>query len=63
MSKPMEWDRSLDNPKQKKSRPTKGSSKARTGSFPTKIQREQKKRADAYKSAAESIWKQGKGGS
>ena len=63
MSKVMDWDRSQDNPNQKKSRPTKGSSKARTGSFPTKIQREQKKRADAYKSAAESIWKQGKGGS
>ena len=62
MSKVMTWDKSKDNPKQKRSRP-EGSSKARSGSFPTKLQREQKKKAEAYKSAAESIWKQGKGGS
>ena len=30
---------------------------------PTKKQREQKAKAESYKSAAEAIWKQGKGGS
>ncbi len=60
----MTWDKSKDNPKgPKRSRPDKGSSKARSGSFPTKLQREQKKKADAFKKAAESIWKQGTGGS
>ena len=61
MSRPLTWDKSKDNPKQKKR--SGGSSKMRSGSFPTKLQREQKKKAEAYKSAAESIWKQGKGGS
>ena len=61
MSRPLTWDKSKDNPKRKKS--TGGSSKMRSGSFPTKIQKEQKQKADAFKKASESIWKQGKGGS
>ena len=60
MSKPLTWDKSKDNPKQR--RTTGGSSKMRSGSFPTKLEREQKKKADAFKKAADSIWKQGKGG-
>jgi len=48
MSKPMKWDRSLDNPKQKKSRPDNASSKWKKGS---------------WKRSSEAIWKQGKGGS
>ena len=43
--------------------PSGGSSKARSGSFPTKKQMERKKKTEAGKKAIEAIWKQGKGGS
>ena len=62
MSKPLTWDKSKDD-KRRKRPDGSGSSKMRSGSFPTKAQREQKKKADAFKKTAESIWKQGKGGS
>tara|TARA_Y100000361_G_scaffold20747_1_gene16157 strand:- start:348 stop:536 length:189 start_codon:yes stop_codon:yes gene_type:complete len=45
-----------------KNRDTKGSSKW-SKPAPTKKQREQKAKAESYKSVAEAIWKQGKGGS
>ena len=61
MSKPLTWDKSKDD-KRRKGPDGSGSSKW-TKPAPTKQQRKQRKQADAYKKAAESIWKQGTGGS
>ena len=40
-----------------------GSSKARSGSFPTKKQMERKKKKEAGQRAIDAIWRQGTGGS
>ena len=61
MSKPLTWDKSKDNPKHRKN--TGGSSKIRSGSFPTPDQMKQRKRSEKFKSASQAIWNQGKGGS
>ena len=61
MSKVMTWDKSKDD-KRRKNPDGSGSSKM-SKPAPTKQQRKQRKKADDYKSAAESIWKQGTGGS
>ena len=57
----MTWDKSKDDERRKN--PDGSGSSKWSKPAPTKQQRQQRKKAEAFKSAAEAIWKQGKGGS
>mgnify|MGYP003155521780 CR=1 FL=1 len=61
MSKPLTWDKSKDD-KRRRGPDGSGSSKM-SKPAPTNTQRKQKKRGEAWQKAADSIWRQGKGGS
>ena len=61
MSIPMTWDKSKDD-KRRRNPDGSGSTKM-SKPAPTKQQRKQKKRGEAWQQTAEAIWKQGTGGS